>query len=465
MQPGKKMARDYSQMYKEKLISAENAAKLVKPGDMIDIGLFNGKSVEFVRALADRKDELSDIVLLTSVTMPPIPEVITKDPKGEVFTYMDYHFSPISRILQEKRPNVFYNPTQFGESENWFELKHNDPDKIGTRFRDIMITRATPMDENGYFNFGLNNGVTFELLTTSKIAMVETCQDMPLCVGGTRERIHISQIDYIIEGGPESKVAQMPAAQPTEIDKQIAGHVLKHIKDDCTIQLGIGGMPNALGKIICETDLKNLGGHTEMLGEAYMDMMESGRMNNARKTLDRGKTSYTFAAGSKELYDWMDKNTALASYNVEYINSPLNLARIDNLISINQALEVDLYTQVSAESTGYQQISGNGGMLDFVLGSFYSNGGRSIICLPSTHTDKIGNICSNIVPFFKEGTITTVPRHSCNIIATEYGWVSLKGDSTWLRAEKIISLAHPMFRDELIKEAEKRKIWRRTNKR
>ncbi len=118
-------------MYKEKLVSAEDAAKLVKPGDMIDIGLFNGKSVEFVKALADRKDELSDIVLLTSVTMPPIPEVITKDPKGEVFTYLDYHFSPISRILQEKRPNVFYNPTQFGESENWFELKHNDPDKIG----------------------------------------------------------------------------------------------------------------------------------------------------------------------------------------------------------------------------------------------------------------------------------------------------------------------------------------------
>lgn len=458
------MTGKHVQMYKDKLISAEDAAKLVQPGFMIDIGLFNGKSVEFVRALADRKEELSDIMMLTSVTMPPIPEVLTKDPMGEVFTYMDYHFSPISRILQEKRPNVFYNPTQFGESENWFELKYEDPDKIGTRFRDMMVTRATPMDENGYFNFGLNNGVTYELLTTSKIAIVETCQDMPCCYGGTRERIHISQIDYVIEGGPNSTVAQMPAAQPTEIDKQIATHVLDHIRDNCTIQLGIGGMPNALGRIINETDLKNLGGHTEMLGEAYMDMIESGKMNNTRKTLDRGKTVYTFAAGSKELYDWMDRNTSLASYNVEYVNNPLNLASIDNLISINQALEVDLYTQISAESTGYQQISGNGGMLDFVLGSFYSNGGRSIICLPSTHTDKSGNINSNIVPFFNEGTVITIPRQSCNIIVTEYGWVSLKGDSTWLRAEKIISLAHPMFRDELIKEAQKRKLWRRTNK-
>lgn len=451
-------------MYKEKLISAEDAAKLVKPGFMIDIGLFNGKSVEFVKALADRKDELSDIMLLTSVTMPPIPEVITKDPMGEVFTYLDYHFSPISRILQEKRPNVFYNPTQFGESENWFELKHDDPDKIGTRFRDMTVTRATPMDKDGYFNFGLNNGVTYELLTTSKTAIVETCDDMPYCYGGTRESIHISQVDYVIEGGPKSKVATMPAAEPTEVDKQIATHVLDHIRDGCTLQLGIGGMPNALGKIINETDLKNLGGHTEMLGEAYMDMIESGKMNNSKKFLDREKTVYTFAAGSKELYEWMNCNASLASYNVEYVNNPLNLARIDNLISINQALEVDLLNQVSAESSGYKQISGNGGMLDFVLGSFYSNGGRSIICLPSTHTDKQGNITSRIVPAFQEGTVVTVPRHSCNIIVTEYGWVSLKGDNTWLRAEKIVSLAHPMFRDELIKEAEKRKLWRRTNK-
>lgn len=458
------MAKDYSQMYKEKLISAQDAAKIVKPGFKIEIGLFNGKSVEFVKALADRKEELSDIVLLTSVCMPPIPEVITKDPTGEVFTLNDYHFSPLSRILQEKRPNVFYNPTQFGESESWFELKYDDPDKIGTNFRDMMVTRTTPMDENGYFNFGLNNGVTWELLTTSRIAMVETCQDMPYCYGGTRERIHISQVDYIIEGGPQSVVAQMPAAQPSEIDKQIASHVLDHIRDGCTIQLGIGGMPNALGRIINETDLKNLGGHTEMLGEAYMDMMDSGKMNNSKKVVDRGKTVYTFAAGSKEMYDWMDRNSSLASFNVEYVNNPLNLATIDNLISINQALEVDLYNQVSAESSGFKQISGNGGMLDFVLGSFYSKGGRSIICLPSTHTDKDGNLTSRIVPEFKSGTIITVPRQSCNIIATEFGWISLKGDATWERAEKIISIAHPMFRDDLIKEAELRKIWRRTNK-
>jgi acyl-CoA hydrolase len=160
----------------------------------------------------------------------------------------------------------------------------------------------------------------------------------------------------------------------------------------------------------------------------------------------------------------MDRNPALASYNVHYVNNPINLSRIDNLISINQALEVDIYNQVSAESSGFKQISGNGGMLDFVLGSFYSKGGRSLICLPSTHTDKEGNIVSRIVPAFREGTIVTVPRQSCNIIVTEYGSISLKGNGTWERAEKIISIAHPKFRDDLIKAAEERKIWRRTNK-
>jgi len=454
--------KNWSEIYKEKFISAAEAAKMVKPGDWVDIGMFNGKSVAFERELAARKDELSDIVVYAGVTLPPIPEVLMKDPMGDVFTYVDYHFSPLSRIIQEKRGNVFYNPTQFGESEGWFESKLTDPDKIGTRLRELAVVRVAPMDKDGYFNFGLQNGITLALLKTARKCIVEICQGMPYCYGGARERIHISEVDYVID--EDSPMMEMPPAEPTDIDRRIAGHVLPYIHDGATIQLGIGGMPNALGTIICETDLKNLGGHTEMLGDSYMGMIESGKMNNSKKNSDYGKTVYTFAAGTKKLYEWMDHNSALASYNVFYVNNPINVAKIDNLISINQALEVDLYNQVSAESSAFKQISGNGGMLDFVLGSFYSNGGRSLICLPSTHTDKKGNVASRIVPAFEAGTITTVPRQSVNIIVTEYGSVSLKGDSTWIRAEKIISIAHPDFREGLIKAAEERKIWRRSNK-
>lgn len=454
--------KKYQEQYSEKLVTAAEAAKQVKPGDWIDIGMFLSKSVAFERELANRKDELRDIVLFSAVSLPPVPDVLMKDPTGDVFTYVDYHFSPLSRIAQEKRSNVFYNPVQFGEAERWFGIGPNDPDKIGTRAREWCAVRVAPMDKDGYFNFGLSNGITLSLLESASKTVVEVCPDMPYGCGGSRERIHISDVDYIIE--ETSTVIDVPPAEPTDIDRQIATHVLDHIHDGCTLQLGIGGMPNALGKIISETDLKDLGGHTEMLSDAYMHMMESGKMNNKKKAQDRGRTAYTFAIGTKEMYDWMHQNTALASYNVEYVNDPINLSRIDNLISINQALQVDLYTQVSAESSGFKHISGNGGMLDFVLGSFYSHGGRSLICLPSTHTDKKGKVTSRIVPSFETGTITTIPRQCVNIIVTEHGWASFKGDSTWVRTEKLINIAHPDFREELIKAAEERKIWRRSNR-
>jgi len=449
-------------MYKDKLRSAAEVAKMVQPGYVIDMGMFNGKSVAFERELTARKDELSDIYVYVAVSLPPIPEMLSKDPKGEVFTYIDYHFSPVSRYLQEVRGNVFYNPTQFGESEGWFELKIDEPDKIGTNHRDMTVYRTTPMDKDGNFNFGLQNGITLAQFMTSKKRVVEICTEMPYCYGGARECINIADVDFVIE--EDSPIAEMPSAIPTDIDREIAKHVLEYIHNGDTIQLGIGGMPNALGQIIADTDLKDLGGHTEMLGESYKTMVESGRMNNMKKPLDRGKTVFTFAAGTKDLYNWMDHNTSLASYNVLYVNNPVNLSYMDNLKSINSALEIDIYNQVSAESSGFKQISGNGGMLDFVLGSFYSKGGRSLICLPSTHTDKAGNKVSNIVPSFQEGTIVTVPRQSCNIIITEYGSISVKGLGTWERAEKLISLSHPDFRDDLIKAAQARKIWRRTNK-
>jgi acyl-CoA hydrolase len=173
------MARDFNQMYKEKVRTAAEVAKLVKSGDWIDLGMFNGKSVAFERELAARKDELNDVRVYVAVCMPPIPEVLMKDPKGESFTYIDYHYSPVSRYFQQARPNVFYNPTQFGESEGWFELKYDEPDKIGTRHRDWTVYRVCPMDKDGNFNFGLQNGITLAQFMTSKTRVVEIC---PICL-------------------------------------------------------------------------------------------------------------------------------------------------------------------------------------------------------------------------------------------------------------------------------------------
>jgi acyl-CoA hydrolase len=248
------------------------------------------------------------------------------------------------------------------------------------------------------------------------------------------------------------------------VDEQIAQHIMKYIHDGCCIQLGIGGMPNLVGKLIADSDLKNLGGHTEMFVDAYVDMIESGKMNGSKKTIDRYKCAYTFAIGSQRMYDFMHNNPALASYPVGYTNDPRVIAQIDDMVSINNAIQVDLFSQVNAESLGTSQVSGNGGMWDFVLGAQWARRGKSFICLSSTYTDSNGKMHSRITPQLPLGSIVTIPRQMVDYIVTEYGAAKLTLCSTWARAEKIIGIAHPEFKEELIQAAEKMKIWRRSNK-
>jgi acyl-CoA hydrolase len=450
-------------MYKSKLCSAEEAVGGIEDGSWIDYGFFNGKPILCDKALAARKDEFKEIFILGAVTLPPVPEVLTCDPKGEVFTYNCFHFSPVDRIMQQHLPNVYYNPILYSECERYYEDITENPLLVGTPRRKVAIVQTGPMDENGYFNFGLHNSSTFTSLTHADIAIVETNQNMPVCLGGERERIHISQVTHVVEG-ENPVLMEMPRVEPNETDRQIAANIIPYIKDGDCIQLGIGGVPNAIGSMIADSDLKDLGAHTEMLVDSYVDLWETGQMTGMKKNIDRGKIAFTFAVGGKRLYEFVHLNPAVASYNVEYINHPNIISRNDNVVSVNQALQLDLYSQVNAESMGVKQISGNGGMWDFVLGSYWSRGGRSIICLPSTHQTKDGNLQSRIVPIFSPGSITTVPRQMVCIVVTEQGSVCLKGDSTWARAEKLISIAHPDFRDELIKAAQEQKIWRRSNR-
>lgn len=457
------MAKDFQIMYKEKLRSAEEAVSFIKSGDWVDYGMFNGKPVACDQALAARKEELSDIKVMTAVTVPPLPEVVTRDPQGEVFTYMDLHFSMVSRIMQQQCQGVFYHPVQYGEAEKYFVDAREDPNNVGSMIRKAFIVQVTPMDKDGYFNWGVHNSTSYTQALSAHNIIVEVNQKLPVALGGCNEKVHISEVTYVVEGD-NPDLAELPEITPTETDKKIAGHVLEHLRDGQCIQLGIGAMPNLLGKMINETDLKNLGGWTEMLVDAYMEMWESGKMNGSKKQIDRGLINYTFALGGKKLYDWVDNNQGLASCNVGYVNHPKRVMSMDNMVSINQALQVDLYSQVNAESSGFKQISGNGGLSDFVNGAYWSDGGRSFICLPSTHTKKDGTLISRIVPAFDTGSITTVTRQMVNYIVTEYGWVCMKGASTWARAEKLVSIAHPDFRDDLIKAASERKIWKRTNK-
>lgn len=457
------MARDLHAMYKEKLCSAQEAVKTVKSGDFLDYANFNGKPVECDKALAARKDELKDVNIFSAVCLPPVPEVVLKDPKGEVFSYNDHHFSALSRILQEQTGNFYYSPIVFSEAENIYLDKLTDPYKVGSPLRSHMFAQVTPMDKDGFFNWGLHNAHTRAMALSADRVVVEVNENLPYVYGGSQEKIHITEVSAVVEGN-NTPLTELPQVEASETDKMIAGHVLEHLRDGQCIQLGIGSMPNILGKMINDTDLKDLSGWTEMLVDTYYDLWESGKMNGRMKNIDQGRINFTFALGSQRLYDWVDKNIAVASCNVNSVNNPERIRQIDNMISINQALQVDLLSQVNAESNGPKQISGNGGMSDFVQGAHLSKGGRSFICLPSTHAMKDGTLVSNIVPNFDPGSCTTITRHMVHFVVTEYGAVNLKSCATWHRAEKLISVAHPDFRDDLIKVAEERKIWRKTNK-
>ena len=251
---------------------------------------------------------------------------------------------------------------------------------------------------------------------------------------------------------------------PKAVYKTVAKYIVEQIPNGACLQLGIGGMPNAVGSLIAESDLKDLGVHTEMYVDAFVNIAKAGKINGSKKNINTGRQVYAFAAGSKELYDYLDDNPECMSVPVDYANDIDIISAHDNFISINNAVDIDLYGQVNAESAGIKNISGAGGQLDFVLGAYKSKGGKSFICLSSTFSTKDGELKSRIRPTLANGSIVTDTRANTNYIVTEYGMVNLKGLSTWERAEALISIAHPDFRDELINEAEQMNIWRRSNK-
>ena len=446
---------DFKQEYQEKLVSAQEAMACVKSGDLIDYGFMTGKPVLCDQALAARHEELRDVKVYGAITLLPVPEVV-KHP--ESFTYMDLHFSKISRIMQRDFNLCYYLPILYHDSHNWFR-------KGIAEQHTVCICQVCPMDAHGYFNLSMTNSATLANMQHCEKVIVEVNPNLPYALGGQEEAVHISEVDYVVElSGEAANVFEAPSVEPSEVDMMVARHIMPFIHDGSCIQLGIGGMPDAVGKLLVESDLKDLGGHTEMLTEAYVDLIEAGKITNMKKAIDRGRTPYTFSLGTKRLYDFIDHNPAVASYPAGYTNDPRVIQQIDNFVSICNAVEVDLYSQVNAESAGMHQISGNGGMWDFVIGAQWSRGGKSIICLSSTVTDKEGNRISRIRPNFDPCTIVTIPRQQVDTIVTEYGVAEVRARSTWQRAEMMINLAHPDFRDELIEKATEQKIWRNSNK-
>lgn len=447
--------------YKRKLITVEEAARMVQANDIIDYGMFATKPVDFDVALSKRAGEpgLENVSIRGTGSVLPVPQVIQADVEQKSFQYFNWFFTAIDRKACDFGL-ACHNPFNYHEATT---LAYNDD--YYAWWPDVWVAQVTPMDKHGCFNFGLGNSHNRGLALASKrLAIVEVNENMPRCLGGNDEYVHISEIDYIIEGSNTPIFATPPSAAPTPEETKIAAHIMEHIPDGACIQLGIGAMPNLLGTMLADSDLKDLGVQSEMFCDAYVKMYEKGKITNARKAYDINKSTYSFCLGTKETYDFLDDNPLCASCTVNYTNNPENIARHDNMISLNNILEVDLLSQVCSESSGLRQISGTGGQLDFVIGAFHSKGGKAFLAFSSTYKDKEGNLQSRIRPLLTPGATVTVPRTIVQYLVTEYGVVNMKSHSIWGRAEMLISIAHPDFRDELIKQAKELKLWSKTNR-
>lgn len=446
---------DFKTLYTQKLTTAEEAVKAVKSGDWVDYGWCTGTPVTLDRAMAKRLTELTDVNFRGGILMWK-PAIFEIENPAEHMTWNSWHMGGIERRAIAEGFS-FYAPIRYSELPRYYRDSKTPS--------NVAMFQVAPMDEHGFFNFGPNASHMAACCEKADTIIVEVNKNMPRCLGGFEESIHISQVDMIVEGS-NPDIASMGAAAPaTDVDQAVAKYIVNEIPDGACLQLGIGGMPNAVGSLIADSDLKDLGVHTEMYVDAFVDIAKAGKITGLRKNIDKGRQVYAFGAGTQKLYDYVNENPECMSAPVDYTNDIRQISALDNFMSINNAVDIDLYGQINAESAGTKQISGAGGQLDFVLGAYLSNGGKSFICMSSTFKKKDGTVESRIKPTLDNGSIVTDTRANVHYFVTEYGIVNLKGLSAWQKTEAIISVAHPDFRDQLIKEAEKMHIWKRSNKR
>lgn len=447
------MNNNYWNEYKSKLVTADKAVRVVKSGDRVSFGQIVTPTLELDKALAKRRDELKDVYIMSS-SMNHYAETIKCDPSQEHFIMNDFSFSVIERKMQADGM-VYHIP----------EVLHEIPEFYRRKPADVVFCCATPMDDRGYFNLsvtGLSLGAQVE---TAKHIVVEVHNTLPYVYGPNTQFLHVSKVDYIVEVENSQLPLHLPVIEATDIDKKVAEYIVEEIEDGACLQLGVGGTPNHVGKIIADSDIKDLGVHTELLADAYVEMYEAGRITNMKKTLNRGIFVANFAMGTQKLYDFVNHNPLVHVYNTDYTNDPKIVMQNDKVMSICSCLNIDILGQVSSESVGRKQVSGTGGQMDFHYAAFHSRGGKGIICLPSARLDKnTGKYISNIVPTLMPGTVVSLPSSLTSYVVTEYGMVNLKAKSTWERAEALVSIAHPECRDELINACKEANIWRRSSK-
>ncbi len=426
--------------YKQKLGTIEGAAQKIESGDLVATGLAIGAcSVDMYDAILARHEELRNVKFFDTVQVRP-----SKMYDPDYMRGLDGHinFMPGFSIA---------TPRKMGSSQmaDFYPVKATDlHEKVASR-ADVFIAMVSPPNRFGFVNLGLTNFYTMESIRRGKekgrlrVAIAEVNDQMPIVFGNNW--MNISEFDYFVENS--TPIPAFGRGAPSERDNTIAQYVLELINDGDTIQMGIGGIPEAV--VAGLNGKRDLGVLTEMFPGGLPDLVDKGIVTNAKKPFHKGVTIATFGMGDQSMYDYLRENPACELHPASYTNNPAFVARHPNMVALNMALMVDYSGQIASEGLKYTQISGTGGQLDFAMGAFWSKGGKGITLLNAARELKDGSLSSAIVPGLPEGTPVTVPRTYADYVITEYGIASLRYKSRRERAAELISIAHPDLRGEL----------------
>jgi acyl-CoA hydrolase len=426
-------------------VTAAQAAAVVKSGDWIDYGTCLSQPDVVDTALAARAGDLRDVRFRSCISVRP-RAVVEADPEGRAFTWYSWHFSGWDRAAHD-RGLAHYMPVNLGEVPDYYR-----------RFLppvDVAVLKVRPMDAGGTFNFSATGLWNRAVVESARTVIVEVSPHLPYC-HGEDNGVHLSEVDYIVDGG-EIAPPELIAPPLSDIDRAVGRLIAAEIGDGACLQIGIGGMPNAVCAALLEAGVKDLGIHSEMLTDGMADLCRAGLVTGARKVTQPGRAVYSFALGSARLYETLDRNPDFQCLPVDRTNLPHVVMQNPQAVAINGTTQVDLQGQAASESDGARHISGTGGQLQFVRGAYASEGGKSFLCLPSVF-EKNGVRRSRIVPQLTPGNIVTTPRSDVMYVVTEWGIANLKGRSVEDRAIALIGIAHPDFREDLMRAARENRM-------
>ncbi len=429
---------NWREAYRDKICSPQEAAKKIQSNDIIVTGMTNAIPYAVLDCLYDEIDHLRNVRIDMGFGNRAM-RLYLPDARDKV-TVRSLFLGPIERAFLKKNSNI---------EVQLIHLSSTSKDRSQVHPANIAMMVGTPPNDEGQISFGLCPLDKSLLLQAEKV-IIQINENMPF-VQGEDITVHVDQVTHLVD--LSEPLYSPPPFQSDEADNQIAAYIAEQIPDGACIQLGIGGLATAVGHLLREK--KDLGIHTEMFVEPMVDLIECGAVNNSRKQLLKGISVFGFALGSQSMYAFLDQNPAVLSRSFAWVNDPFVIAQNDHVISVNGALAIDLTGQVCAESIGSRHYSGTGGQLDFVRGANQSRGGKSFIAMPSTRTDKGGNLLSKISLALPVGSAVTTPRADVDYIVTEYGIARLKNETIENRARALIKLSHPAFRDELTFEAKK----------